>query len=360
MKSHDCHILMQRLPPYGLQLYLDTDVAKPIIELCSFFKQICTRTLMEDDMVKAESQLIDILCNLEQIYPPTFFDIMIYLVIHLLEEALKGRPIPYRTIGKRLVIQLHHQEMEKVIWEFPDKDLKQEFPGWFGPQIRQCYIDKDPSITDELFALACGPSLTPISVNSCVVNGVSLNNLNFMTLNIDGQSTDVEAPPDIIDVDDGDDFIDDEDGVPHDLADFDDEVLTNEDDDVAATNVYSSDEEMSAAVERGHGGDDDDPFRLLLCPISTGFRGVGGRKATMGASIRRQVCPTLIRKGKQRRHIPEVGRNLAVKGKNAIFIDEPRGMYTNAEIDEIKEEANQTRQELELLRIVVKSGDRMS
>ncbi|GJV54021.1 protein kinase, ATP binding site-containing protein [Tanacetum coccineum] len=82
----------------SLQQYLDIDVAKPIIELCLFFKQICSRTLIEDDMVKAESQLVDILCNLKQIYPPAFFDIMIHLVIHLPQEVLEGRPIPYRWI----------------------------------------------------------------------------------------------------------------------------------------------------------------------------------------------------------------------------------------------------------------------
>ncbi|GJR57414.1 reverse transcriptase domain-containing protein [Tanacetum coccineum] len=79
-----------------VQQYLDPDVATPIIKLCLFFKKICAQTLMEDDMVKAEIQLIDILCNLEQIYTPTFFDIMIHLVIYLPEEALKGGPIPYR------------------------------------------------------------------------------------------------------------------------------------------------------------------------------------------------------------------------------------------------------------------------
>ncbi|GJU93727.1 hypothetical protein Tco_1318483, partial [Tanacetum coccineum] len=42
----------------------------------------------------------------------------------------------------------------------------------------------------------------------------SLNDLDFATLNIDGQSTDVEAPPYITDVDEDDDFIDDEDDVP--------------------------------------------------------------------------------------------------------------------------------------------------
>ncbi|GKB46322.1 S-adenosyl-L-methionine-dependent methyltransferases superfamily protein [Tanacetum coccineum] len=58
--------------------------------------------------------------------------------------------------------------------EFPNKDMKEEFPGWFGKQIRQRHVDNDPGVSEssELFALACGPSQTPISVNSCVVNGV--------------------------------------------------------------------------------------------------------------------------------------------------------------------------------------------
>ncbi|GKE50489.1 hypothetical protein Tco_1481747, partial [Tanacetum coccineum] len=42
-KSHDCHLTMQRLFPAGAQAYLDSSIATPIIELCSFFKQICAR-----------------------------------------------------------------------------------------------------------------------------------------------------------------------------------------------------------------------------------------------------------------------------------------------------------------------------
>ncbi|GJY34618.1 hypothetical protein Tco_0419087 [Tanacetum coccineum] len=108
LKSHDCHIMMQRLLPYGLQQYLPDEVAKPIIELCSFFKQICSTTLMEDDMLKAQSKVVDILCNLELIYPPAFFDIMIHLVIHLPLEALEGGPIrprwmfPFERFMKKL------------------------------------------------------------------------------------------------------------------------------------------------------------------------------------------------------------------------------------------------------------------
>ncbi|GJT32647.1 zinc finger, PHD-type containing protein [Tanacetum coccineum] len=93
LKSHDYHIMMQRLLPYGLQQYLPPDIAKPLINLCLFFKIICSQTLMADDMLKAQSKVIDILCNLELIYPPTFFDIMIHLVIHLPLEAIFSGPI---------------------------------------------------------------------------------------------------------------------------------------------------------------------------------------------------------------------------------------------------------------------------
>ncbi|GKA44213.1 hypothetical protein Tco_0736937, partial [Tanacetum coccineum] len=71
----------------------------------------------------------------------------------------------------------------------------------------------------------------------------SLNDLDFMTLHIDGELTDVDAPPDIIDVDEDGDIIDDEDALPHDLADSDDEDLINVDDDDDVAVVYSSEEE---------------------------------------------------------------------------------------------------------------------
>ncbi|GJY45062.1 reverse transcriptase domain, reverse transcriptase zinc-binding domain protein [Tanacetum coccineum] len=170
-----------------------------------------------------------------------------------------------KSIGLRSVIRIDHQELKKVIWyvlhnspeidtyrakfksEFPNKDMKEEFPGWFGKQTRQRHVDNDPCVREssELFALAYGPSQTPISVNSCVVNGV-----RWFT------SIDVDAPPDIIDVvDEDDDIIDEEDPIPHDLADSDDEDLVNLDID-DGVNV------MSADVARGHGGDgggDDRP-----------------------------------------------------------------------------------------------------
>ncbi|GKA39068.1 hypothetical protein Tco_0731619 [Tanacetum coccineum] len=106
-----------------------------------------------------------------------------------------------------------------------------------------------------------------------------LNDLNKATLHIDGQSTEVDAPPDIIDLDEDDDIIDDEDALPHDLADSDVEDIVNVKDDDGVEVVYSTD------VSRGHGGDgggDDHPPSHHIptgCGGSFANRGKGTRKA---------------------------------------------------------------------------------
>nr|GEW07865.1 retrovirus-related Pol polyprotein from transposon TNT 1-94 [Tanacetum cinerariifolium] len=70
-----------------------------------------------------------------------------------------------------------------------------------------------------------------------------LNDLDNATLHIDGQSTEIDASLDIIDVpNEDDDIIDDEDALPHDLAYLDDEDLINVNDD-GVDKVYSSEEE---------------------------------------------------------------------------------------------------------------------
>ncbi|GKC88580.1 hypothetical protein Tco_1149229 [Tanacetum coccineum] len=74
-------------------------------------------------------------------------------------------------------------------------------------------------------------------------SGNDLDNVTFyIDLHIDGESTEVDAPPDIIDVPgEDDDISDDEDPLPYDLADSDVEDLINDDDGVEK--VYSSEEE---------------------------------------------------------------------------------------------------------------------
>jgi len=96
LKSHDCHIIMQRLLPTGLRPFMKKEIVDAITELSNFFELICSRTLRKSDLEKAQQDIVVILCKLETIFPPAFFDIMVHLVIHLPEEAIRGGPVHLR------------------------------------------------------------------------------------------------------------------------------------------------------------------------------------------------------------------------------------------------------------------------
>ncbi|XP_012828525.1 PREDICTED: uncharacterized protein LOC105949753 [Erythranthe guttata] len=96
LKSHDCHVLLQRLLPVGLRGYLHKDVLDVITELASFFRQLCSRKLNIAVLDDLENKIPVILSKLEMIFPPAFFDVMIHLAVHLAQEAKMGGPVHYR------------------------------------------------------------------------------------------------------------------------------------------------------------------------------------------------------------------------------------------------------------------------
>ncbi|XP_062080241.1 uncharacterized protein LOC133784996 [Humulus lupulus] len=96
LKSHDCHILLQRLLPIGLRPYLKKKVMDAIAELSLFFKKLCARTLYVKELDELEKGIVLTLCKLESIFPPAFFDVMIHLMVHLPLEAKLGGPVQMR------------------------------------------------------------------------------------------------------------------------------------------------------------------------------------------------------------------------------------------------------------------------
>ncbi|XP_030479230.1 uncharacterized protein LOC115696468 [Cannabis sativa] len=93
LKSHDCRVIMQRLLSVGVRKFLPNAISTTISELCNFFRHICSRTINVKDMEVSQQDLILILCKMESIFPPAFFDIVIHLVLHFPEEAILGGPI---------------------------------------------------------------------------------------------------------------------------------------------------------------------------------------------------------------------------------------------------------------------------
>ena len=95
MKSHDCHVFMEHLLPIAF-IDLPDHIWKPLAELSKFFKDLCSTSLREDELIQMQQNIPLILCKLEQIFPPEFFDSMEHLPIHLPYEALVGGPVQYR------------------------------------------------------------------------------------------------------------------------------------------------------------------------------------------------------------------------------------------------------------------------
>ncbi|XP_071699583.1 uncharacterized protein [Rutidosis leptorrhynchoides] len=58
--------------------------------------QLCSKVLNPNDLFNMEKDIGKILCDLERIFPPSFFDVMIHLSVHLASEARLGGPVHYR------------------------------------------------------------------------------------------------------------------------------------------------------------------------------------------------------------------------------------------------------------------------
>ncbi|XP_073295278.1 uncharacterized protein [Primulina huaijiensis] len=96
MKSHDCHVFMQRLIPIAFHDLLPNNVWQALTELSMFFRDLTSRVITTADMVRLETIIPLVLCKLERIFPPSFFDSMEHLPIHLAYEARLAGPVQYR------------------------------------------------------------------------------------------------------------------------------------------------------------------------------------------------------------------------------------------------------------------------
>ena len=73
VKSHDFHVLMQQLLPLAIRGVLHKNVCVVIVELCSFFRQLCSKVLKTNQLEHLENDIIVTLCKLERIFHPSFF-----------------------------------------------------------------------------------------------------------------------------------------------------------------------------------------------------------------------------------------------------------------------------------------------
>ena len=96
MKSHDCHMFMQTLILLAFRDLLPKGIWDALTEMIYFFRDICSSKLNVEHIERLEMNIIETLCKREMIFPPSFFNSMEHLPIHLPFEAKVGEPVQYR------------------------------------------------------------------------------------------------------------------------------------------------------------------------------------------------------------------------------------------------------------------------
>ena len=96
LKSHDYHVLMQQLLPIALKGLLPKGPRLAIFRLCSLFNLLCQRVIDMEKLLVVEAEIVETLCLFERYFPPSLFDIMLHLTVHLGREARLGGPVHFR------------------------------------------------------------------------------------------------------------------------------------------------------------------------------------------------------------------------------------------------------------------------
>ena len=96
LKSHDHHVFIEQLLPFAIWGFLPKNVYEPLTELNMFFRNLRTKGITQEELDILQRQIPYTLSKLKMVFPPTFFDMMVHLVIHLAVEAKVAGPVRYR------------------------------------------------------------------------------------------------------------------------------------------------------------------------------------------------------------------------------------------------------------------------
>ncbi|KAK1611870.1 hypothetical protein QYE76_035543 [Lolium multiflorum] len=86
LKSHDCDVLMTQLLPVALRGLLPENVRLAIVKICAFLNAISQKVMDPETLSGLQEDVVECLISFELLFPPSFFNIMTHLLVHLVEE----------------------------------------------------------------------------------------------------------------------------------------------------------------------------------------------------------------------------------------------------------------------------------
>ncbi|WRX10853.1 protein of unknown function DUF4216 - like 2 [Theobroma cacao] len=155
MKSHDCHVFMQRLLPIVFRDILPQRIWDSIIDISQFFRDLWATEIPIDHMETLQGKICETICKLERIFPPGFFNLMEHLPIHLPYEAKVGGPIQYRWMYpfERFLQQLkkkvkNRASVERSICEAYVIEEVSSFCSWYFEPVVRTKVNRVPHNDD--------------------------------------------------------------------------------------------------------------------------------------------------------------------------------------------------------------------
>ena len=86
LKSHDCHVLMTQLLSVALRGILPPHVCLATVKLCAFLNAIFQKAINPVKLATLQNDVVQCLVSFELVFPPSFYNIMMHLLVHLVKE----------------------------------------------------------------------------------------------------------------------------------------------------------------------------------------------------------------------------------------------------------------------------------
>ena len=88
--------MLHYLLPIPIKSILPNHVAIPLIRLSFFFHRLWQKVITLEELDCSDVEIIETVNQLDRIFPPSYFDIMIHLPIHFLNEVRLGSLVQNR------------------------------------------------------------------------------------------------------------------------------------------------------------------------------------------------------------------------------------------------------------------------
>ena len=80
--------MMTQILPVTLKGIMDKHLCNTLIGLCNFFDVISRQSISVKQLRRLYEEIIVILNELEMYFPPAFFEVMVHLCVHIVDDII--------------------------------------------------------------------------------------------------------------------------------------------------------------------------------------------------------------------------------------------------------------------------------